>query len=147
MLGFLHQTLSASFLPDQCLSFESVCSMLLTVSSTGAAPHPPTVPCEGLLLGGGQQIAKSCRRGSCRAGVSSLFAAGESLLLSFGKTLPQTPQFEVMLSGFAWSRSVLRAFCCTQCFVGTASWEMLRAFPRVEQQRSFGDELTFMNYK
>jgi len=53
------------------------------------------------------------------------FAAEESLLFSFGKPLPQTLQFEVMLSGFAWSRSVLRAFCCTQCFVGTVSWEML----------------------
>lgn len=88
-------------------------------------PHPPTVPCEDLLLGDGEQSTKSCRRGGCRAGMPSLFAAEESLLFSFGKPLPQTLQFEVMLSGFAWSRSVLRAFCCTQCFVGTVSWEML----------------------
>lgn len=112
---------------------------------TGTPQHPSSAPfSHHLLLGDGQQREKPCGKGSWRAGMPSLFAEGENLVFSFRNPLPQALEFEVMLSGFAQSRSVIRAFCCSQCFAATVSWKMLWTLPSGTMRNVL---LRCLNYK
>lgn len=100
----------------------------------GTAQHPSSAPfSDRLLLGDSfwetgteQHREKLCGEGRLASrDALSLFAEGENLVFSLRNPLPQALLFEMTLSGFARSRSVLRAFCCSQCFAATVSWEML----------------------